>query len=109
MKHFISTETLVLECLSQTQENYGRGIKDWIKEKTKGEFDLGDSSLYPALSSLSSGGKEAKIRQTRVERVFEDGGGRPREYYVLTKEGEARIEQVRVAIMAIFNVNDEKL
>lgn len=53
MKNIVSAETLILECLAQTKENCGVGIKKWVAEKSNDEFRLADGTIYPLLNWLN--------------------------------------------------------
>lgn len=64
---------------------YGYEITQAIKELTKGEIEITEGSLYPALHGLLAD----KLLKTESMHI----GKRVRKYYTLTKEGKAETKK----------------
>jgi PadR family transcriptional regulator, regulatory protein PadR len=66
---------------------HGYGVVEAIREATRGELDLAEGTVYPALYRLEGAGLLASSWTT--------AGGRRRRVYRLTKRGRDRLEQER--------------
>lgn len=78
-------KTIILNLLSKNGKMYGYEITQSIKEITKGEINITEGSLYPALHSMVA----EKLLTTESESV----GNRVRKYYKLTKEGKVETKR----------------
>lgn len=74
-------KTILLNLLAKNGKMYGYEITQAIKEITKGEIQITEGSLYPALHALVAEG----FLLTESVHI----GKRVRKYYKLTKEGRA--------------------
>lgn len=72
---------IILKLLQDGRRMYGYEITQAVKEQTKGELQLTEGALYPALHKLEADGILA------TEREIVDG--RARKYYRLTEKGQA--------------------
>ncbi|MCA8994165.1 MAG: helix-turn-helix transcriptional regulator [Planctomycetaceae bacterium] len=79
-------EMLILETLSRCA-SYGYSITQTVRERSRGEFELKEGSLYPALHRLE--------RQKLVESYWETAEGRRRKYYRITVEGSGVLDARR--------------
>jgi DNA-binding PadR family transcriptional regulator len=66
---------------------HGYGIIQTLRERSGGEFDLTEGSIYPALHRLE--------RTGLVRSDWSQAGGRPRRVYRITARGEAALEAER--------------
>ncbi|MGZ3933222.1 MAG: PadR family transcriptional regulator [Bacteroidia bacterium] len=78
-------KTIILNLLSENGRMYGYEITQSIKEITKGEINITEGSLYPALHGLVAEG----MLVTESEHI----GKRIRKYYKLTKEGKSETKR----------------
>jgi PadR family transcriptional regulator PadR len=85
--------TAVLQLLSGG-EMYGYQIVESLTQKSKGVFELGQSTLYPMLYNL-----EAKKLVKSQEKVGDNK--RKRRYYRLTAKGQKKLEADREQWIAI--------
>jgi PadR family transcriptional regulator PadR len=86
--------TAVLQLLSGG-EMYGYQIVESLTKKSKGVFELGQSTLYPMLYNLESKGlvkSEEKVGSNK----------RKRRYYRLTAKGQKKLESDREQWTAII-------
>ena len=74
-----SLNTIILKLLSENGKMYGYEITQRVKEITKGELNITEGALYPALHKMESEG----LLDVEVEKV----DGRLRKYYKLTEKG----------------------
>lgn len=74
-----SLDTIVLQFLGRHERMYGYEITQKVKEVTKGELQIKEGALYPALHRLESQG----LLEVEVDYV----GNRMRKYYKLTERG----------------------
>ena len=74
-----SLQTIILNLLEQNDKMYGYEITQKVKEITKGELNITEGALYPALHKLEAEG------HLDVEIV--NIGNRMRKYYKLTEQG----------------------
>lgn len=79
-----SLDTIILKLLSETNEMYGYEITQKVKDITKGEINLTEGALYPALHRLEAKG----ILTTEVRSI----GNRMRKYYSITETGKTEVD-----------------
>jgi DNA-binding PadR family transcriptional regulator len=72
-------QTIILKLLESNAKMYGYEITQKVKELTKGELQITEGALYPALHKLESDG----LLDVEVAKV----GNRLRKYYKLTENG----------------------
>ena len=76
--------TVIMKFLSDNEKMYGYEITKKVKELTKGNIQLTEGALYPALHKLEADG----LIQSTIEYI----GNRHRKYYHLTKTGKKEIK-----------------
>jgi PadR family transcriptional regulator PadR len=74
-----SLQTIILRLLESNDKMYGYEITQKVKELTKGELQITEGALYPALHRLEADG----LLDVEVAKV----GNRLRKYYKLTEIG----------------------
>lgn len=74
-----SLVTIILKLLDEGQKMYGYEITQKVKELTKGELNITEGALYPALHKLEAEG----LLVVEVAKV----DNRLRKYYMLTEIG----------------------
>ena len=74
-----SLQTIILKLLESNDKMYGYEITQKVKELTKGELQITEGALYPALHKLEADG----LLDVEVAKV----GNRLRKYYKLTEIG----------------------
>ena len=74
-----SLTTIVMKLLEENGRMYGYEITQKVKEITKGELNITEGALYPALHKLEADG----LLDVEVEKV----DNRLRKYYKLTEKG----------------------
>ena len=74
-----SLQTIILKLLEEHNKMYGYEITQKVKELTKGELQITEGALYPALHKLEAEG----MLDVEVAKV----GNRLRKYYKLTEQG----------------------
>ncbi|MFD0992654.1 PadR family transcriptional regulator [Tenacibaculum geojense] len=74
-----SLQTIILKLLAENDKMYGYEITQKVKELTKGELQITEGALYPALHKLEAEG----LLDVEVAKV----GNRLRKYYKLTESG----------------------
>ena len=74
-----SLNTIIMRLLDENGRMYGYEITQRVKEITKGELQITEGALYPALHKLEAEG----LLDVEVEKV----DGRLRKYYTLTEKG----------------------
>lgn len=74
-----SLQTIILKLLGEQEKMYGYEITQKVKELTKGELQITEGALYPALHKLEAEG----LLDVEVVNV----GNRFRKYYKLTEQG----------------------
>jgi DNA-binding PadR family transcriptional regulator len=74
-----SLQTIILKLLESNDKMYGYEITQKVKELTKGELNITEGALYPALHKLEADG----LLDVEVAKV----GNRLRKYYKLTESG----------------------
>ncbi len=85
--------TAVMQLLS-SGEMYGYEIVESLAKRSKGVFELGQSTLYPMLYNLESKGLVTS-REKKAD------NGRKRRYYRLTVKGKKKLETDREQWKAI--------
>jgi len=75
-----SLTTIIMKLLVENNRMYGYEITQKVKEITKGELNITEGALYPALHKLESEG----ILDVEMEKV----DNRVRKYYKLTESGQ---------------------
>lgn len=88
-----SLDTIIIKLLSEHNEMYGYEITQKVKDITKGEMQLTEGALYPALHRLEGKG----ILSTEIRNV----GNRMRKYYSLTESGKVEVD-TQVSAMEDF-------
>ena len=74
-----SLNTIIMKLLEEQGRMYGYEITQKVKEITKGELNITEGALYPALHKLEAEG----LLDVEVEKV----DNRLRKYYKLTEKG----------------------
>jgi len=74
-----SLQTIILKLLEKNDKMYGYEITQKVKEITKGELNITEGALYPALHKLEAEG----LLDVEVAKV----DNRLRKYYKLTENG----------------------
>lgn len=74
-----SLQTIILKLLEENDKMYGYEITQKVKELTKGELQITEGALYPALHKLEAEG----LLDVEVAKV----DNRLRKYYKLTENG----------------------
>jgi PadR family transcriptional regulator PadR len=94
---------LVLYLLEEEREAWGYRLCQLIKERTKGEYELKEGTLYPLLHALES----SKLIRGEWRRSSE---GPERKYYSLTDKGKKFLarEQRRFATIAAVLLRSAK-
>jgi transcriptional regulator len=77
-----AVEMLILEVVAQGP-SYGYEITQTVGERSNGQFELKEGSLYPALHRLE--------RQKLMRTYWSEADGRRRKYYELTDAGRAEL------------------
>ena len=75
-----SLNTIILKLLDEGGKMYGYEITQKVKELTKGDLQITEGALYPALHKLEADG----LLEVEVAKV----DNRLRKYYRLTEQGE---------------------
>ncbi|WP_405208842.1 PadR family transcriptional regulator [Aquimarina sp. LLG6339-5] len=74
-----SLNTIILKLLEESKKMYGYEITQRVKEITKGELNITEGALYPALHKLEAEG----LLDVEMQKV----DNRLRKYYKLTEKG----------------------
>jgi len=74
-----SLQTIILKLLESQDKMYGYEITQKVKELTKGELNITEGALYPALHKLEADG----LLEVEIVNI----GNRLRKYYKLTEHG----------------------
>ena len=74
-----SLNTIIMKLLEENDRMYGYEITQKVKEITKGDLNITEGALYPALHKLEADG----LLDVEVEKV----DNRLRKYYKLTEKG----------------------
>jgi DNA-binding PadR family transcriptional regulator len=78
-------QPILLKLLKENKRMYGYEITQKVKEITNGKIEITEGALYPTLHKLEADGI------LRTEDVFI--GKRIRKYYLLTKSGNAIVNE----------------
>ena len=81
-----SALTPLILIILRRQESYGYQIIQDLKEKTGGELNVAEGTLYPVLKKMES--KEWIVGEWKKM-----DSGRARRYYVLTGKGKQELEE----------------
>jgi DNA-binding PadR family transcriptional regulator len=100
-----SLNTIVMKLLEENGRMYGYEITQKVKEITKGELNITEGALYPALHKLEAEG----LLDVEVEKV----DNRLRKYYKLTEKGTTetanRLAELEEFIKNIQTIVNPKL
>ena len=100
-----SLQTIILKLLEENTRMYGYEITQKVKELTKGELQITEGALYPALHKLEAEG----VLEVEVSKV----GNRLRKYYRLTEEGlretTNRLSEMQEFLNTMQNLVNPKL
>lgn len=100
-----SLQTIILKLLAEQNKMYGYEITQKVKELTKGELQITEGALYPALHKLEAEG----LLDVEVAKV----GNRLRKYYKLTETGTAetvnRLQQMQEFLNTMQHLVNPKL
>jgi DNA-binding PadR family transcriptional regulator len=79
------TETIIL-CQLRAGDSYGYQINKNIKEKTQGQYEVKEATLYTAFRRLEESG---------FIRAYwgDEGAGARRKYYAITPEGQTALSE----------------
>ncbi|HSJ08417.1 MAG TPA: PadR family transcriptional regulator [Longimicrobiales bacterium] len=86
-------ELLVLAAL-RSAPKHGYQIAMELEERSGGTFNLQHGTLYPILHRLE--------REGLIEGAWDEGGGRRRKEYVLTRAGRARLGEGTGVVREVF-------
>ena len=100
------TDTIILTQLMRG-DNYGYEINKTIRQRTGGQYDFKEATLYTAFKRLEQNGLISSY-------WGEDGPGARRRYYSITDEGRRRWEEncrdwqtTRALLDALISLEDE--
>ena len=100
-----SLNTIIMKLLEEKGRMYGYEITQKVKEITKGELNITEGALYPALHKLEADG----LLDVEVEKV----DNRLRKYYKLTEKGTTetanRLAELEEFIKNIQTIVNPKL
>lgn len=89
-------QNIILKLLASEVKMYGYQLSQRVRELTRGELEMTEGALYPALHKLEAEG----LIYSEVQNV----GGRDRKYYLLTEKGKKQ-QEVREAEMKSYLFN----
>lgn len=89
-------QNIILKLLTSEVKMYGYQLSQRARELTRGELEMTEGALYPALHKLEAEG----LIYSEVQNV----GGRDRKYYLLTEKGKKQ-QEVREAEMKSYLFN----
>lgn len=89
-------ETFIYQLLSDNRKMYGYELSKQIKELTKGNLEITESTLYPTLHKLEAAG-HLTIEVVNI-------GNRIRKYYSLTPEGNVEARNKIFDLQEFINV-----
>lgn len=95
-------EAIMLAILNEP--NYGQGIVDVVSAASNGRYQIGPSTLYPALQRLERRG--CIQGEERPERL-EIRNGHSRRYYQVTQKGKEMLEDMERMRAYIRNNNGD--
>lgn len=100
-----SLNTIIMKLLEENDRMYGYEITQKVKEITKGDLNITEGALYPALHKLEAEG----LLDVEVEKV----DNRLRKYYKLTQKGTTetvnRLEELEDFIKNMQSIVNPKL
>lgn len=100
-----SLVTIIMKLLEEKGRMYGYEITQKVKEITKGDLNITEGALYPALHKLEAEG----LLDVEVEKV----DNRLRKYYKLTEKGTTetvnRLAELEEFIKNMQNIVNPKL
>ncbi len=100
-----SLVTIIMKLLEENDRMYGYEITQKVKEITKGDLNITEGALYPALHKLEAEG----LLEVEVEKV----DNRLRKYYKLTEKGTTetvnRLEELQDFIKNMQTIVNRKL
>ncbi|MCC2591774.1 PadR family transcriptional regulator [Chryseobacterium sp. MFBS3-17] len=89
-------QNIILKLLASEVKMYGYQLSQRARELTRGELEMTEGALYPALHKLEAEG----LIYAEVQNV----SGRDRKYYLLTEKGKKQ-QEVREAEMKSYLFN----
>ncbi len=99
-----SLQTIILKLLGENEKMYGYEITQRVKELTKGELQITEGALYPALHKLEAEG----LLDVEVATV----DNRLRKYYKLTENGTketvSRLAEMEEFLRTMQNIINPK-
>lgn len=95
----ISTQAALLQALIRAP-GYGLDLIDRVKTLTKGELELHQGAVYPALRAMEADGLLASYEADPTP----ERGGRPRRYYKLTAEGARAATRDHETVSSLFGL-----
>jgi DNA-binding PadR family transcriptional regulator len=78
---------LILLASLQSGPAYGYALIQHLRERTQGNLDLTEGTVYPALHRLENAG----FLESHIETVL----SRPRRLYAITEAGERELQRLR--------------
>ena len=100
-----SLNTIIMKLLEENGRMYGYEITQKVKEITKGELNITEGALYPALHKLEA----EELLDVEVEKV----DNRLRKYYKLTEKGTKetvnRLSELEAFIKNMQSIVNPKL
>ena len=89
-----SLQVIILRLLETNGRMYGYEITKTVKEMSRGEFQITEGALYPALHKLEAEG----MLETSTELV----DGRARKYYSLSGQGQTEVKTKLSDVLAFW-------
>ncbi len=100
-----SLTTIILKLLNESEKMYGYEMTQKVKQITKGELNITEGALYPALHKLEAEG----LLDVEVKKV----DNRLRKYYKLTEKGNketvSKLEELKDYIKTMETFMNPKL
>ena len=100
-----SLTTIILNLLNENEKMYGYEITQKVKELTRGELQITEGALYPALHKLEADG----LLDVEVAKV----DNRLRKYYKINEQGTkatvSKLEELETYIKTMQNLINPKL
>ena len=100
-----SLTTIILKLLNESEKMYGYEMTQKVKAITKGELNITEGALYPALHKLEAEG----LLDVEVKKV----DNRLRKYYKLTEKGNketvSKLEELKDYIKTMETFMNPKL
>jgi DNA-binding PadR family transcriptional regulator len=92
-------DLVLLAGLAALGEVHGYALISSVRQRTEGELDVPEGSVYPALQRLE--------RDGYVEGRWEDGAKRPRRLYRLSTDGRAALRTKQVEWRGFAHAMDQ--